>query len=164
MPRPCPKRVRQLKQHTPNRKTIFPVYFFLRRPSWHLGRIIFHCSLGRRKPLSWHLDGIIFHCSLGRWKPSWHLDRTIFHCLLERRKPAKEKINRKNSFAIWCRTRHAGTSTCHAPAPQCSCSSSPISGKLATLEPPLVMFQRHDAQVSAAQSLANSPRWNPHPL
>ena len=141
MPRPCPKRVRQLKQHTPNCKTSFPIYFFLRRPSWHLDRSIFHCSLGRRKPSAWYLDGIIFHCSLGR------------------RKPAKEK-NGQHCFAIWCRTRHvgastcrfpapqcscssspiwqtrhAGTSTCHVPAPRCSGSSSPISGELATLEP-----------------------------
>ena len=36
------------------------------------------------------------------------------------------------------------------------------SGKLATQEPPLVMFQRHKAHVPAAQSLANSPRWNLH--
>ena len=70
MPRPCPKRVRQLKQHTPNCKTSFPIYFFLRRPSWHLDRSIFHCSLGRRKPSAWYLDGIIFHCSLGRRKPA----------------------------------------------------------------------------------------------
>ena len=117
----------------------------------------------------------------------------------KKRKPAKEKITRKNCFAIWRRnchapaaqslansprwnlhlscssvtalmfqqpnlwqTRHAGTSTCHVPASQYSCSSSPISGKLVTLEPPLVMFQRHNTHVPAAQSLAHSSRWSLH--
>ena len=146
MPRPCPKRVHQLKQHTPNCKAIFPVYFFLRRPSWYLDRIMFHCKERRRK------------------RPSWYLDRIMFHCNERRRKPAKEKINRKNCFAIWCQTRHAGASTCHVPASQCSCSCGPASGKFVTQEPPLVMFLRHNGHVPAAQSLANSPRRNPHPL
>ena len=47
MPRPCPKRVRQLKQHTPNCKTSFPVYFFPSQAFLAFGQIHFSLFFGK---------------------------------------------------------------------------------------------------------------------
>ena len=131
MPRPCPKRVRQLKQYTPNCKTSFPVYFFPSQAFLAFGQIHFSLFFGKTETVC-----LVFgrnHLSLFFGKTETCEGKKMGNIVL---RFGVELVMLEPPLAVF--QRH----NAHVPAAQ--------SGKLATLEPPLVMFQRHDAQAPAA--------------
>ena len=149
MPKACAPTETMMRQTA---KQCFPLYFFQLRPCW---------TFDRTKTFKRKLSGTFDPIILSKRKPGMERlnKKSVLLCVATMYMFQRHNIHVPATLCLansscwnlhlpcssttalmfqqpnlW-QTRHAGASSSHAPAPQGSCSSIPISGKFSTLEP-----------------------------